>query len=166
MSINTFGVTSDSVRRHHFPQWPAFSTKSNPTDATVTEMISECAARLCGELSLRGIQFDPAVLTNSAQPIAFAWCAATVKLDVAIRIVPSVTGLDPAQVRRWKDEFKERTAAFEKYGAKLLGDATESGDGTDDPIGVSDHITEYSLTTTDPADMSTAAMPLHKDDQL
>lgn len=35
MAIADFGVTTDAVKRHHFPHFNAFSTGSDPTSTTI-----------------------------------------------------------------------------------------------------------------------------------
>jgi hypothetical protein len=164
--INTFGVDHDAVRRHMFPQWPSFSTKSNPTLATVTEMITEQAATLAGKLNLRSIPSTTSDINSSSTPVAYAWCQQTLKLMVAIAILPSVQGLDPTVVARWKREKTERLDDVEKRGAMALGPDCPTDESEDDPLGVTDFISEYGLTTTDTSDMSSADVPLHRDDDL
>jgi hypothetical protein len=165
-AINQFGVDADAVRRHMFPQWSAFSSKSNPTAATVAEMIDEQAATLCGKLKMRSIQFGATDINATDTPLAFSWCAQTLKLMVAIAIVPAATGFDPAVARRWKAELKDRLDGLQERGAEVLGGDAPVDTVGDDAMGVTDHISEYSLAVTDTADMSDAVAPLHRDDQL
>lgn len=165
-TINTFGVDHDAVRRHMFPQWPGFSTKSNPTLPTVVEAIDEQAATLIGKLGERSIPADTASINSSATPIANAWCAQTLKLMVAIALLPAAQGLDPTIVGRWRKEKTERLSDMEQRGATVLGPDCPVDSLEDDPLGVTDYITENRLATTDPADMSDAVMPLHRNDEL
>lgn len=162
-TLNLFGVTADSVRRHMFPQWPSFSTKSNPTAVTVSEMIDEVAADLEGELALRSVASTG--ITDTAKA-AYKWCAQVVKLGVAIKIAPAVTGLDPAVVQRWKKEYLQRLDALEKRGVTVLGAGATATESAEDPLEATTFISEYSLDVTASTDMSTAQIALHKDDEL
>ncbi len=51
MAVNTFGVTAEGVRAHHFPQFDAWSASSNPTSTIVGEMVDEEAAEAAPEFS-------------------------------------------------------------------------------------------------------------------
>lgn len=161
--IGVFGVVVDSVRRHYFPQWPSFSSKSNPTSSTVEEAIDEEAATLAGKLAMRSVDVDDINAIDT--PLANAWCAATLKLMVAIRIAPAVTGLDPAMVQRWSKELRARLTELEQNGATVLGDVT-ADEEADSPLEASTHISEYDLETSDTSQMSSAAVRLRYDDEL
>jgi len=165
VAINVFGVTADGVQRHMFPQWPSFSTKSNPTAVTVGEIIDEQAAKLAGQLLKRSIDASTTALTQSGHPLGWAWCASTLKLMVAMQIVPAVTGLDPAVVNRWGRELKERLKELEEHGATVLGDVT-ADEETDSPLEASTHIDQYDLETSDTSLMSGTGVRLRYDDEL
>jgi len=162
-STNTFGVTAVAVRRHLFPQWPDFSTKSNPTAVTVAEMIDEVSADIEGMLAMRSVV--AAQLTDSTVS-AYKWCAQVIKLGVAIKIAPAVTGLDPAVVQRWKKEYRERIDALEKNGVTVLGAGASASEAAEDPLEATTHISEFGLETSDTSDMSVTAIRLRYDDEL
>lgn len=165
MSLVLFGVTNDTVRRHLFPQWPSFNTKSNPTSASVDELIIQEAASLAGALAKRSVLTSSFDITNT--PIAWNWAAATLEYMVGIRIAPAVTGLDSALVNRWSKEKTVRLADLEAKGATVLVDvlATESAET---PMEASSHIDQFNLATADSTtgQSQTTASPLHWDDEM
>lgn len=161
MAISDFGVTADAVKRHHFPNFNAFSTASNPTSTTVDEAIQDAAAELGGKLRLANI--DPADIDADSTTEAFHWCAVTVRLDVALRIYRAVTSQEPPKA--WEADLEARLKALADGGATVLGaGATEMS--SPDPEGPFTHINEHSLDVADPTTMSDATPPLKKGDEL
>lgn len=124
MAIQTFGVTAAKVRAHHFPQISEFSANSNPTSSTVGEMIEEAAAELAGALRREGLSATTlAEDDGSANPEAYAWCAATIRLGAAARTIQSMTGQDPEVAKAWEKRYRDRLKALDGGGAEVLGDA-------------------------------------------
>lgn len=162
MTASTFGVSAESVRRHHFPAFDAFSTTSNPTSATVGEVVAEEAARLAGWLALEEI--DAASITDATSS-AYLQCARIVRLLTATRLVGSMTGLDPELVRAWRADIAEWRKGLEDGGASFLGDGAASS-GLSDPDGPTSHITEFGLTQDSADNMSTVVPRLRRDDAL
>jgi len=162
MATSTFGVTAESVRRHHFPAFDSFSTTSNPTSVTVGEVIDEEAARLAGWLALEEI--DASAITDVTSA-AYLQCARIVRLLSATRLVGSMTGLDPELVRAWRADIADWKKGLDEGGAEFLGGGAAST-GTSDPDGPTSHINQFSLTQ-DTADKMSEVVPrLRRDDAL
>ena len=162
MTANTFSVTADAVRRHHFPAFDAFGPASSPTEVTVGEVIDEEAARLAGWLALENV--DAAGITDSTSS-AWLQCARIVKLLTAIRLVGAMTGLDPELVRAWRFEVDEWKKGLDEGGTAFLGDGAEAS-GSSDPDGPTTHIGEFGLTQDSADEMSTVVPRLRRDDAL
>lgn len=161
MAVVTFGVTADSVRKHHFPFIESWSATTAPTDTTVTEKISENAGLLAGALLKEAIQ---ASSIAAASP-AYVQCTRILRLMVALELVADMTGQDPKVVERWQAII---TAWFERLadiGATALGDESLSTSASD-PGGPTDHIDEYGLDVGDTADASSVVPRLRRDDAL
>jgi hypothetical protein len=159
--IDVFGVDADSVRKAHFPNWTPFSSSTNPTVDTIDSFILEEGADLAGALRVKSI--DPTSITDSTSE-AFAWCAKTLKLMVAVRIYPAVTAGNPDGLKALQAQLDARLAWLEKHGLELAGAQTLISGS--EPEGPTSHISQYGLTTADSSLMSSTESPFHKDDQL
>lgn len=161
MSLTLFGTTAAVLRSRYFPQIDAFSVLSSPTAVVVGDIINACAATLDGKLRQEDI--TPAAITDTTSA-AYYWCAETILLASAIKVMQASTHQDPKVLEAWRDELKERYADLAKSGAAALGDgvslpATE----VDGPL---THIDEHSLDVADETLMSTAEPVFRKDDEL
>lgn len=162
MAANTFGVTAESVRRHHFPAFDAFSSTSNPTASTVGEVIDEEAARVAGWLALEEVVAASITDTTSS---AYKQCARIIRLLAATRLVGSMTGMDPELVRAWRAEVAEWRKGLDTGGTAFLGDGAVSSSAAD-PDGPTTHINMNNLTQ-DTADAMSSVVPrLRRDDKL
>jgi hypothetical protein len=106
---------------------------------------------------------DPTSITDSTSE-AFAWCAKTLKLMVAVRIYPAVTAGNPDGLKALQAQLDARLAWLEKHGLELAGAQTLISGS--EPEGPTSHISQYGLTTADSSLMSSTESPFHKDDQL
>jgi hypothetical protein len=162
MAISTFGVTYTSVRAHHFPQMAGnFSTASNPTAATVTEMIAGEAAYLTGKLAAEGL--TAATIEAATSSAAYAWCADAVRLGAAVRAIRAMSGQDPKVAEAWAAELKARYKELSAQGGVVFGDAALPDE---DPNGPRDWISAHGLDTGEEADISDAVPRFRRDDQL
>lgn len=164
MSIPIYGVTAAKVRSHHFPQLSGgFSVNSNPTAATVTEMVDDAGADLAGKLAAKGV--TAATIHNApvTYPIAYAWCAKTVRLAAAIEVFASMSGQDPAIRQAWKKELKARLDDLNERGYLALGDAPSP---TQPANGPRSYVATLGLDTGDTADDSAAVPRFRRDDKL
>lgn len=166
MSVFVFGVTHDTVRKHHFPHITAFSLTTQPTSTTVGEMVTAAGAKLAGKLRLKSITVDEADTDSEA----YTWCADTIRLDTATRIPPTTSGVDPQEHQRRIDELKERYKDLSEGGVDALGGAGSgaSADATSsEPEGPVTHLTENSsIETQDDEDASDSIPRLRYDDEL
>lgn len=161
MASSDFGVTADSIRRHHFPNLDAFSTASRPTAATVAECIEEEAALMAGALALENVSAS----AITADSDAYVLCRKTLRLQVAARLARDIPGADSDLARSWQASVEAWYASLAKGGASFLGDGAAAS-GASDPDGPTWHGSEYSLTTDSGSDMSTTIPMLRKDDAL
>jgi hypothetical protein len=159
---NTFGVAADGVRYHHFPQFDAFSASSNPTLATVTEMVSEVASELAGRLNMKRVAST--TITDTTSP-AYLSCRRILRMAVAARIAPAISGVDSALVAKWEAAVSDWYELLAVGGAVFLGDGA-ADTSESDPSGPNSHATVYGLTTDSAVNMSTTIPKLRKDDQL
>lgn len=162
-AIETFGVTPDGVRRHHFPHLDAFSASTSPSSATVAEMIDAEAGRLAGALLAEAIPTS-AITQGTA---AHAQCARILRLMAARSALEAMTGKDPEIAKRWDREIDRWFESLDELGPTFLGDDTLGTLEASDADGPTDHISEYGLEVgTDTTDASDAIMPLRKDNLL
>ncbi len=164
MTIATFGVDAGSVRRHHFPQWPDFSTASSPTLATVGEFITEAAADLAGRLELKSL--SPATIAADTASEAYSWCAKTLRLAVAIDVLAASTSANPELAKKWQVLLDGRYELLEKYGATAMGVGAAATDDSDEPEGPTSHISELDLDTGNDSDASDVIPRLRRSDEL
>lgn len=161
MSLPTFGVTYTTVRDNHFPQLSNFSASSGLAAATVTEMVKDSAAELAGKLVVKGI--TPSAIDSSSHPIAYQWCAETVRLGAACRAIKAMTNADPAVAKSWQDRLDARLKSLDENGAEALGDAPATANAN----GPLTHINNHSLQTQLDGDEPSNSIPyLRGDDDL
>lgn len=161
MASSTFGLTPESVRAHYFGHFDAFSTRSPQTVATVTEIIAEEAARMAGKLNLELI--DASAITTDSD--AYKACKRILRLQVAVRLVRVIPGLDSALAQTWEAEVEAWYADLAKGGASFIGDGA-TATGSFDADGPASHVTVYGLTPDDGDDMSSPVPFLRMDDEL
>jgi hypothetical protein len=163
MTVEVYGVTADAVRRHHFPQLASFADDTAPTETTVDEMVDAAGARLAGKLGLKSVTVD---VTDTTSP-AYAWCADTIRLDVACRIPPTQSGIDPDEYKRRLDELKERYKELSEGGADALGEGASADETDSEPEGPVTHLTENSsIELQDSTDASDSIPRLRYDDEI
>ncbi|MBL8909868.1 MAG: hypothetical protein JNM17_04100 [Archangium sp.] len=160
MALQTFSVTAESVRKHHFPQADAFSTTSRPSEATVLEAIDEEAGKLAGKLNTEGV-----TVADDATKAAFVSCRAQLRMMVALRIARDMTGVDPELSRAWKKEVIEWFLALEESNADALGDGASNATELE-PDGPTDHIQTLNLDTGNDDDASDLIPVLRRKDDL
>ena len=165
MAIADFDVTAAKVRAHHFAQLGSeFGTTSNPTATTVGEMVQDAAAELAGKL--RAVGVTPSTIDTDAgvtYPEAFAWCAETVRLGAAIRVVGAMSGQDPAIAKKWQSRLDERYGDLEARGYLALGDAPAPSENASGPRS---HVTRHNLDVGDTTSISSAEPRFRRDDAL
>jgi len=167
MALQTFGVTHQKVKAHHFPQLQGdFSASSNPSSATVTEMVEAEAARLDGKLRQKDV--DPATAAtldggNPKYPAAYNWCADTIRLGAAVRVIRAMAGQDPAVAKAWEEELRERYSDLDKWGHATLGDIPAPAQQS---MGPRSHLKANSLDTGDETLISDAIPAFRRDDEL
>lgn len=163
MALPVFGVTFSTLRALRFPHWSAFSTRSSFTDTDVTGIIQEEAADLAGRLYAENV--TAADIDATANPVAYLWCAKTLHLMAACRILRDVTTNEPTLAQAYARELDARLKLLGEQGATALGDESLST-GTSDPDGPTSHISQFSLETDSAENMSTTAPRLRRDDAL
>jgi hypothetical protein len=162
MTIYKFGIDAASVRAHHFPQQGPFTTDTSPTAVIVAEMVSDAAADLAGLLTAQSIS-PSGVEALGATDAAYAWCAQTVRLDAAIRVLRASTSADPELAKAWAAQLAARLKSLEALGAAALGSESLQQSATDGP---GSHISELSLEVEEgPYEVSQAIHRLRRDDQ-
>lgn len=162
MATNLYGVTADSVRRHHFPNADAFVTSSRPSLATVTEAVQEEAAVLTGALA--GEAIDASTITDVTSS-AYLSCRKTLRVMVALRIAQDMNGLEPNIVAAWKKQVRDWMEGLDIGGATFLGDGATSTT-LSEPDGPTDFISELALDTGDDSEASSVAPVLRRSDEL
>lgn len=161
MAINLFGLTPESVRKHHFPMWDALSPVSEPSLATVQEKLEEAAAQVAGALNAEAIDAS-AIVTSTP---AYLQCRRAVRTACALQLLWAATGVDPELAKAWREWLTAFFTGLNEGGATFLGGGATSTTPSD-PNGPTSHISQYGLKTDDPANMSTAESILRKDDRL
>lgn len=161
-STNTFGLTVESVRKHHFPHTPEWTERSRPSESTVTEKILEQAATLAG--ALNGEAIDASTITEVTSP-AYLNCRQQLRRMVAIDLVEVLSGTEPTLVQSWKRASTAFFDGLEEGGATFLGGGATST-GTSEPDGPTDFISELSLEVGDADDASDVVPVLRRGDSL
>ena len=162
MSVSTFGVTADLVRRHFFPSFQPWGVDTSPSSVTVGEEVTWAASDLDGQLRTKGV--DPSSITD-ATSAAYTWCAKTLALMVACAVVRAMTGTDPKLAVGLQKQLDERLARLLKLGVDALGQGA-SDSGASPAQGPLSHITQLGLSVGDTGLASTAAPIFRKDDFL
>ena len=161
MAINEFGVDATRVRDDYFPALPPFDDESNPSGTTIARYITEAAAELAGKLLLQVI--DPVFITDPATS-QYVWCAQTVTLMVAIRVLGVQTGQNPEAMKGWQEILAARLKDLDANGSLALGYDDTGSDGN--PKGPTTYLTELGLSMPDSADASGVDPVLRRDDEL
>lgn len=160
--VNLFGVTFTNLYTRHFPQWSQASTESNPSSATVAEIIDECAATLEAKLLQEDIDATELLVTNAA---AYLWCRETLRLMAAIKVLPVATQQVPELSKDWQRELTARWQELADEGYLALGSGVSAP--TEQPDGPTTFIDSMGLSVANNnADASSLDFPFHKDDQL
>lgn len=163
MTIATFGVTVDSVRKHHFPTQNAWSTSSSPSLATVTEMLDVEAGRLAGALLKESIPTS-AIVAGTPE---YASCQGQLRMMVARRALDAMTGADPAIAKRWDTAIDGWFKSLDADGPTFLGNDDLGTLSLSDADGPTEHLTEYGLAVdSDTLPPSDALNPFRVDDLL
>jgi hypothetical protein len=160
MAVNEFGVTQQTVATHHFPMWPAFSTSSKPTAATVALLITESAGVLTARLYAETITS----ITDTASA-AYLMCAEQLRRMVALKVLKASTQQDPELAKALQAEIDAWFASLASGGGTFLGNESLQT-GSSDPDGPTSHISEFGLTTDEAENMSTTVPRLRRDDAL
>lgn len=156
-----FGVTHDTVRKHHFPQWSAFTTGSNPSADTITEKILECA----GELEAKLLQEDitASAITDSTSA-AYLWCQKTLKLMAALEILTIATQAVPPISSQWQGWLDKRWENLADNSNLALGGGVAAP--ATQPDGPTHHIAQLLIDVGEPAlDASPAIPPFRQSDE-
>lgn len=160
--LNLFGVTPAAVKSRHFPQWGAFTTGTNPSLATVLEIIDEQAAVLEGKLAAESIAASAITIVNSG---AYLWCRKALRLMVALEILPIATQQVPPLSNKWQEKLDAMWKDLDEKGELALGSGVSAP--AVPPDGPTTHINTYSIDVGDIAgDASTSVPRLRRDDQL
>lgn len=163
MAIEVFGVTVDSVRKHHFPTHNAWSTSTSPSAATVAEMLDVEAGRLAGALLKEAIPTS-AIVSGTPE---YASCQGQLRMMVARRALDAMTGADPAIAKRWDAAIDAWLKGLDADGPTFLGNDDLGTLSAGDADGPTSHIEEYGLeVSTDTTEAPDAISPLRKDDFL
>lgn len=159
MPLSLFGVTVESVRKHHFPQADAWTASSRPSEATVAEIIDEEAGRLAGALSVESI-----AVTGVATTAAYVSCRKQLRMMAAIVLARDMTGVDPALARAWKLEVNEWFDGLDDSNAAFLGEGAAVTSLTE-PDGPTDFISNLGLDV-GPEEAASDVIPmLRRNDQ-
>lgn len=162
MTVPTFGVTYSQLHQHHFAQLAGFSAETSPAAATVTEMVDEAAADVCGALVTAGV--TPENITSGT--VAYSRCAKAVRMGAAAAVMRVMPGADPKAAADMQSAFEAWLKKAEEKGAAFLGDESLDGAGPP-PRGPSSHISRFSLTVDDEAANASSVAPrLRMDDEL
>jgi len=141
VSSSVFGLTADSVRKHHFPHADAWTSSSRPSEATVTEIISEEAAHMAGALALELVDAS-AITTNSD---AYNACRRILRQQVAAKLARIIPGVDSELAQRWDEAVADWYQKLDEGGASFLGSGA-TATGTSDADGPTSHVTVFGLT--------------------
>lgn len=144
MAIQTFDVTHTSVHDHYFPSLAAFGAGTKPTSTIVGEMVNAESAKLAGALLAVGLSATT-INNSSTYPNAHAWCAETIRLGAAIRVMTAIAGAG-AVPEAWKEDLAARYKTLSELGYVALGDAPAAADEANGPRS---HISEHDLDTGD-----------------
>lgn len=160
--LNLFGVTAALLYTRHFPQLSAPTTDSNPSLATVEEIIEEQAAALSGYLLAEDIDALSLTVSNSA---AYLWCRETLRLMAAVQVAACMTQQQVPLLPACEKHLAARLTALDENGNLALGGGVAApAEEPDGPTHFIDHLGLDTSVNDDSA--STIDMPFRKDDQL
>ena len=159
MASSSFGVDAESVRRHHFTNFDAFSSQSRPSVATVNEAVDEEAAVLAGALAREAIDASGITISSGA----YVSCRKVLRMQVAARLARDIPGIDTALARSWSGSVTAWYEELAKSGATFLGDGATSS-GSSEPDGPTWHGSLFERDSAE--DMSSTIPMLRKDDRL
>lgn len=162
MAASSFGIDADSVRRHHFANFDAFSAGGRPSLTTVTEVITEEAARMAGRLNLANIDATTGITVSSD---AYNLCRRILRLQVAARLARDIPGTDSDIAKGWRDEVQAFFDMVDVKGDEYLGNGATAF-GTSEPDGPTDFISELSLDVGDDSEASDVIPVLRRKDDL
>jgi len=135
-----------------FPMWKDFSVNSSPTLVIVTECILEEAGELAAKLYGEGV--NAGAITDAASA-AYLWCAKTLRLMAALRILRAATQQEPALATAYAAELAKRLKDLADNGSTALGDsALDSGESPAD--GPTTHLNQFGIEVSTSDDMSSA----------
>ena len=162
VAVPLFGVTPELVKRRHFPQWNSFTTNTNPSLATVLELIDECAAQLVARLLQESISASALTVTNAA---AYLWCRRVLRLMAAIEILSVATQQAPPLSAKWQAQLDALWKELSEKGYLALGSGVSAPSSPAD--GPTTHVNTYGFDVGDIAgDGSTVIPRLRRDDDL
>lgn len=161
MAITAYGVTADTVRKHFFPTLTPFGANSSPSLTIAGEKVTWAAARLDGQLRMKGV--SPEAITDPASA-AYYWCAETLSLMTALDLLPAMSGNWSEAAKEWKARLAERLENLATYGAQALG-AGAAAASSEGP-GTSSHISVRGLYMGDDLLASSVEPRLRRDDEL
>lgn len=159
MATNEFGLDAESVRKHHFANSDTWAANSRPSSTAVTEAITEEAAVMAAAMSMENVDAS-AILTGT---VAYSASKRVLRMQVAVRIIREMLGIDSPLAQAWAAQVAEWYAALAKGGASFLGNPSLAS-GTSDPDGPTWHGSELEQDVV--ADMSSVIPMLRKDDRL
>lgn len=160
MASNDFGLTPESVRKHHFPNADAWTESSRPSESAVEETIAEEAAAMAGKLKLELIDASAIVLDSDA----FVMCRKVLRAQVASVVLKDMMGQDPALAKAWDRSVDAFYKGLDEGGDSFLGDGATST-GTSEADGPHSHATVFGLERDVAENMSSTVPKLRMDDQ-
>lgn len=161
MPPSTFAVTHVDVRDQYFPNGDPFSGNSVPTADAVTKIILGRAALLEGKLAAEDVAASSITVATSS---AYLWCADTIRLAAAIKVMQGMTSQDPDVLKSWAAELRERFDDLAASGYLALGDGvTAPAEQADGP---NHHIDEFNLEVRNTADIPDLTEMPSRDDEL
>lgn len=162
MSVNLFDVDAAMIRDDYYPQLQAFTTDTNPTEATVDRWIDQEAAGLEGKLLNREIV--AASITDDTSS-AWLWCQKTLSLMVALRSGwPQAAGISKELRDAWAADLKDRLKDLDDNASNTLGSGAPSP--TAEGNAAYSHIDAYGLEVSTATDASSVTPTFRKDDHL
>lgn len=164
MSVSTFAVVPEAVRKKHLPALSAYSTSSAPTTADVADFINEAAGDLEGRLNLQGVS----ITSIAAQPpttAAYLWCVKYIRMYAAVEAIAAGAQCEAESAKRLSKKLSDMQTALEDNGTLVLGEGA-APTTLSDPSGLVTTEDMLGLDTGDDADASDLEPPFRKDDPL
>lgn len=160
MTAQSFGVTAESVRSHHFPQADVWVTSSRPSSTAVAEAISEEAGLMAGKLALELV--DASAITTSSS--AYLHCRKVLRMQVASRVAKDMLGMEPELCLAWDRAVSTFYRELDNGGVSYLGDGATAS-GTSNAEGPHSHVSVYNLEQDVAENMSSVIPRLRMDDE-